>query len=160
MRSVTCLSLTLVMASTVLAAMSKKQMAQYPARDQLPDVNSALVKKWVSEVDWSKVPKLPIAKADIPNCPDCPAGKKGVPKNACWWTCDGCVAKDDIEACPREKAWGLTYDDGPSEETPRLLNKLKKANVTSTFFVVGSRVIEYPETLLRQVKEGHHIGLH
>ncbi|KAF9181232.1 chitin deacetylase [Haplosporangium sp. Z 11] len=142
-----------------MAAMSKEQQKQYPPKDALPDVNSEIVKKWVAEVDWSKVPKLPVAKAKIPNCPDCPS-KKLIPKDACWWTCSGCVAKDDIEICPREKAWGLTYDDGPSPDTPRLLKKLKQANVTSTFFVVGSRVLEYPETLLQEVKDGHHIGLH
>jgi len=160
----TFLTVTLVMAIVTLvpstfAEMSKKEQAKYPGKDELPDVNSALVKKWVSEIDWSRVPKVPIAKAEYPECPDCP-DKKKIPKNSCWWTCDGCVAKDDIEVCPREKAWGLTYDDGPSEETPRLLKKLKQANVTSTFFVVGSRVLEYPETLKQEVAEGHHIGLH
>ncbi|ORZ05869.1 hypothetical protein BCR41DRAFT_293574, partial [Lobosporangium transversale] len=132
----------------------------YPKKDRLPDVNSPQVKKWISEIDWSKVPKIPIAKANIPNCPDCPKNKSKIPKGACWWTCDGCVADDDIEICPRQNAWGLTYDDGPSEETPRLLEKLKRSNVTSTFFVVGSRILEYPETLKRQIKEGHHIGIH
>lgn len=142
------------------AEMSKTQKKQYPESDELPDVNSPLVKKWVSEINWAKVPKIPITKANIPSCPDCPKHKKDIPKNACWWTCGGCVAKDDIEVCPREKAWGLTYDDGPSKDTPRLLKKLKQANVTSTFFVVGSRVLEYPEILKQQVKEGHHIALH
>ncbi|KAF8944194.1 chitin deacetylase [Haplosporangium gracile] len=167
MRPIPIVSMTLVMAiasilmpGSALAEMSKKQQAQYPGKDELPDLNHPLVKKWVAEIDWSKVPKLPLAKADIPNCPDCPKNKKGVPKDACWWTCDGCVAPDDIEVCPSEKAWGLTYDDGPSEDTPRLLKKLHQANVTSTFFVVGSRVLEHPETLLQQVREGHHIGLH
>ncbi|KAG0238996.1 chitin deacetylase [Mortierella sp. GBA43] len=163
MRSVPLLSMTLVMSflfSSASAEMSKAQQKKYPRKDELPDINSATVKKWVSEVDWSKVPKIPVTKADIPNCPDCPKDKKLIPKDACWWTCNGCVAKDDVETCPREKAWGLTYDDGPSEDTPRLLKKLKQANVTSTFFVVGSRILEYPETLLQQVKEGHHIGLH
>ncbi|KAG0320317.1 chitin deacetylase [Dissophora globulifera] len=145
---------------SAFAAMSKEQQKQYPKKDELPDVNSPMVKQWVSEIDWSKVPNIPVAKADIPNCPDCPKNKKGVPKDACWWTCDGCVAKDDIEVCPRQNAWGLTYDDGPSEDTPRLLKKLQTANVTGTFFVVGSRILEYPETLLREVQEGHHIGLH
>ncbi|KAF9316804.1 chitin deacetylase [Podila horticola] len=144
----------------VFAEMSKKQKKQYPKSDDLPDVNSPQVKKWVSEINWDKVPKLRINKAKIPSCPDCPEHKKDVPKDACWWTCGGCVAKDDIEVCPKAKAWGLTYDDGPSEDTPRLLKKLKQANVTSTFFVVGSRVLEYPETLKQQVKEGHHIALH
>ncbi|KAG0094638.1 chitin deacetylase [Podila epicladia] len=164
MRPLAYFSLTLVMVSILqsgaFAEMSKKQKKQYPEKDELPDVNSPLVKKWVSEINWAKVPKIPIAKADIPSCPDCPEHKKDIPKNACWWTCGGCVAKDDIEVCPREKAWGLTYDDGPSEDTPRLLKKLKQANVTSTFFVVGSRVVEYPEILKQQVKEGHHIALH
>ncbi|KAI1309717.1 chitin deacetylase [Mortierella claussenii] len=165
MRSLPLLSVTLVMTaasflfSPAMAEMSKEQQKQYPPKDQLPDVNSAEVKKWVSEIDWSKVPKLPLALAEYPNCPDCP-DKKHIPKDSCWWTCDGCVAKDDIEVCPRQNAWGLTYDDGPSEETPRLLKKLKQANVTSTFFVVGSRVLEYPETLKQQVAEGHHIALH
>ncbi|KAG0204671.1 chitin deacetylase [Mortierella sp. GBA30] len=149
-----------VLFPSALAEMSKKQKKQYPPGDELPDVNTAIVKKWVSEVDWSKVPKLPVVEGEYPSCPDCPHNKKLIPKNACWWTCNGCVAKDDIEICPREKAWGLTYDDGPSEETPRLLKKLKAANVTSTFFVVGSRVMEYPETLIQEVKDGHHIGLH
>lgn len=164
MRSFAYLSLALVMASILqpgaFAEMSKKQQAQYPPKDELPDVDSPLVKKWISEINWDKVPNLPITKAEIPDCPDCPKSKKDIPKDACWWTCDGCVANDDIEVCPKEKAWGLTYDDGPSEETPRLLKKLKQANVTSTFFVVGSRILEYPETLKQQIKEGHHIGLH
>ncbi|KAK3805519.1 MAG: hypothetical protein J3Q66DRAFT_422760 [Benniella sp.] len=160
MRSIPLLSVTLVMtaASMLLspasAEMNKEQQKKYPRKDQLPNVNSPMVKKWVAEIDWSKVPKIPIAKADIPNCPDCPKDKKTINKDACWWTCDGWVAKDDIETCPKEKAWGLTYDDGPSEDTPRLLKKLKQANVTST------RILEYPEILQQQVKEGHHIGLH
>ncbi|KAF9940337.1 chitin deacetylase [Modicella reniformis] len=147
-----------VLLSPVSAEMNKEQQKEYPRKNELPDVNSAIVKKWVSEIDWSKVPKIPVTKADIPNCPDCPKDTKLIPKDACWWTCDGCVAKDDIETCPKEKAWGLTYDDGPSEDTPRLLKKLKQANVTSTFFIVGSRVLEYPEILLQQVKEGHHVA--
>ncbi|KAF9935445.1 chitin deacetylase [Linnemannia zychae] len=151
---------SIIMPYSASAEMSKKQQAKYPEKDELPDVNHPLVKQWVSEIDWSKVPKIPRAKGKYPDCPDCPKSKKDIPKNACWWTCNGCVASDDIEVCPREKAWGLTYDDGPSEETPRLLKKLRQANVTSTFFVVGSRVLEYPETLLQQVREGHHIGLH
>lgn len=158
-----CVTLVMAIAAIVpstLAEMSKKQQKKYPPKDELPDVNSEMVKKWVAEVDWSKVPKIPISKAKYPHCPDCPSNKKLIPKDSCWWTCNGCVAKDDIDVCPREKAWGLTYDDGPSEDTPRLLKKLKQANVTSTFFIVGSRVLEYPETLVQEVKEGHHIGLH
>ncbi|KAG0228324.1 chitin deacetylase [Actinomortierella wolfii] len=149
----------LCLSSPAMAEMSKKDQKKYPPKDEIPDLKSPQVKKWVSEIDWSKVPKLPVAKADRPNCPDCP-DKKSIPKDACWWTCGGCVAKDDIETCPQEKAWGLTYDDGPSEDTARLLTKLKKANVTATFFIVGSRVLEYPELLKREVAEGHHIALH
>ncbi|KAG0260850.1 chitin deacetylase [Mortierella polycephala] len=165
MRTVSLVSVALIITvgtlfmPSAMAEMSKKQQKEYPPKDVLPDVNSEIVKKWVDEVDWSKVPKLPVAKAEIPNSPDCPS-EKLIPKDACWWTCNGCVAADDIEICPREKAWGLTYDDGPSPDTPRLLKKLKQANVTSTFFVIGSRVLEHPETLLQEVKEGHHIGLH
>jgi len=33
-------------------------------------------------------------------------------------------------------------------------------DVKASFFILGSRVVEFPETLLRTYKEGHHIGVH
>ena len=51
----------------------------------------------------------------------------------------------------------LTFDDGPSDFTPVLLDILKKYNVKATFFVTGSGG---DDTLKREYDEGHSIGLH
>ena len=52
----------------------------------------------------------------------------------------------------------LTFDDGPSSHTNRLLDILKKYDVKATFFVVGNRV--NGDILKRMVDEGHSIGIH
>jgi len=55
----------------------------------------------------------------------------------------------------------LTFDDGPHPvHTPRLLDILAKHNVKATFYVVGSRVQQYPNIVRRMVAEGHEIGNH
>lgn len=54
----------------------------------------------------------------------------------------------------------LSFDDGPNEYTPALLDVLKKYRVKATFFVKGPEAKEHPDILKRIVKEGHAIGLH
>ena len=51
----------------------------------------------------------------------------------------------------------LTFDDGPSEHTGRLLDVLKKYNVKVTFFVTGSGDDSY---FKREYDEGHTVALH
>ena len=65
---------------------------------------------------------------------------------------------DNIETViPNGKVIYLTFDDGPSSHTPRLLDVLKKYNVKATFFVVNTK---YIGTLQRIAQEGHSIGIH
>ena len=52
----------------------------------------------------------------------------------------------------------LTFDDGPSSVTPRILDTLKQENVKATFFVLGSRVEILPDTVKRMYEEGHYIA--
>lgn len=59
-----------------------------------------------------------------------------------------------------EKQVFLTFDDGPSQLTPLILNILKEEQVNATFFVVGSRVDLYPDTVKREYDEGHYIANH
>lgn len=54
----------------------------------------------------------------------------------------------------------LTFDDGPSSVTPRILDTLKQENVKATFFVLGSNVKKNPELVKRMYDEGHFIGNH
>ena len=54
----------------------------------------------------------------------------------------------------------LTYDDGPSIHTPRLLDALTAANAKATFFVLGRSVTAYPDALRREAAMGMAIGNH
>ena len=51
----------------------------------------------------------------------------------------------------------LTFDDGPSDNTLRILDTLKQYNIKATFFVINTNKVEY---LRRISAEGHSIGLH
>jgi len=62
--------------------------------------------------------------------------------------------------CAKQKCIALTFDDGPSRYTPRLLDILKQYNVHATFFVVGREAEARPQTIARMVKEGHVVGNH
>jgi peptidoglycan/xylan/chitin deacetylase (PgdA/CDA1 family) len=55
----------------------------------------------------------------------------------------------------------LTFDDGPNPEvTPRLLDLLKKHDVSATFFVLGKYVKLYPDLAAEIASREHHIGNH
>lgn len=58
------------------------------------------------------------------------------------------------------KQIAITFDDGPSAYTTELLDYLKENDFKVTFFLVGNRLSTYPDTLKRQVDEGHEIGYH
>ena len=60
----------------------------------------------------------------------------------------------------RRPALSLTFDDGPSESTPALLDLLSKHNIRATFFMCGANVRRCL-AIARQVAEaGHEIGNH
>ena len=54
----------------------------------------------------------------------------------------------------------LTFDDGPSANTEKLLDELKKRNIKATFFVVGERLEEFSDLLKREYDEGHEVANH
>ena len=54
----------------------------------------------------------------------------------------------------------LTFDDGPSSVTPRILDTLKQENIKATFFVLGSNVSKKPDLVKRMYDEGHFIANH
>lgn len=63
-------------------------------------------------------------------------------------------------SCPSAGNWGLTYDDGPSVASKELVKHLDANDMSATFFIVGSRVLEYPDILKAEVASGHHIAMH
>jgi len=54
----------------------------------------------------------------------------------------------------------LTFDDGPSEDTERILEVLRAYDLKATFFMLGRQVELFPETARRVVADGHEIGNH
>ena len=59
-----------------------------------------------------------------------------------------------------EKITYLTFDDGPSRNTLKILEILDKYNIKATFFVVGKNVKENPNILKEIIIRGHMIGIH
>lgn len=54
----------------------------------------------------------------------------------------------------------LTFDDGPSPLTPKVLDVLKQNNLHATFFVVGTCAQDHPDFVKRAYNEGNVIGIH
>lgn len=54
----------------------------------------------------------------------------------------------------------VTYDDGASEVTPKILDMLKSKNIKASFFVLGKTVADNIEVLNRIIKDGHCLGAH
>ena len=54
----------------------------------------------------------------------------------------------------------ITFDDGPTELTPKILDCLASSKTQATFFVLGNEVARRPDILRQIVAEGHEIGIH
>ncbi len=58
------------------------------------------------------------------------------------------------------KAVALTFDDGPSRYTPRILAVLSRMHARATFFVVGYLAERYPKLVRRELNAGMGVGSH
>lgn len=69
------------------------------------------------------------------------------------------VSGPAVEAEEPKKVY-LTFDDGPSKETKKVLDILKKKEVKATFFTIG-RDDEFSQSMYKRiVDEGHTLGMH
>lgn len=72
----------------------------------------------------------------------------------------GSTAEDNsLEEGEQPKVY-LTFDDGPSENTAKILDILKERNIKATFFVIGQEDEESKALYRRIVAEGHTLGMH
>lgn len=86
----------------------------------------------------------------------------------------GATAASYAALCPWAQVWGrsvwrgpsdrravaLTFDDGPSETTPAILERLARFEARATFFACGRNVDRRPD-LAAQVRDaGHELGNH
>lgn len=136
-------------------------ISAFPALDRVPPIDSPLVRGWINEIDWSKVPKIqPNGLNGCSNQTNADAVNKSGEDENCWWTCGGCTRPTDIVSCPNKGTWGASFDDGPSPDTPTLLRYLDQQKLKTTFFVVGSRVLSRPAMLQYEYQTGHQISIH
>ena len=68
--------------------------------------------------------------------------------------------KTDSDIDPAKPMLALTFDDGPSGHTERLLDIFEKHGGKGTFFVVGNLIDSRKNTLIRIVNDGHEVGNH
>ncbi|HET6746837.1 MAG TPA: polysaccharide deacetylase family protein [Candidatus Saccharimonadales bacterium] len=61
---------------------------------------------------------------------------------------------------PDGRMLALTFDDGPDNLTPSVLDRLDTYQSHATFFVLGHLVDTYKATLQRAIREGSEIGNH
>ena len=84
-------------------------------------------------------------------------GKKTISHYLCYFNEKGVLTR---KIDKNKKMVALTYDDGPSIYTPRILKTLKENNSVATFFVVGNRVPMYSDTVKKAYDMGCEIGNH
>lgn len=84
-------------------------------------------------------------------------GKKTISHYLCYFSEKGVLLR---KIDKNKKMVALTYDDGPSIYTPRILKTLKENNSVATFFVVGNRVPMYSDTVKKAYDMGCEIGNH
>ncbi|KAK0189047.1 carbohydrate esterase family 4 protein [Armillaria mellea] len=129
----------------------------WPTQDKVAPTDSAEVQAWLKELDGWDIPDLEpttdgTCASDLEFSQD--AANRG------WWTCGAHTRDTDIINCPDKLTWGVSFDDGPGPYTQKLLNYLDDVDISATFFVVGSRVIERPEILVEEYMKGHEISVH
>ena len=54
----------------------------------------------------------------------------------------------------------ITFDDGPTLNTPFILETLDKYDAKATFFVLEERIVMYPEYIKQIIHSGNAVGLH
>ncbi|KAJ1307055.1 hypothetical protein OPQ81_008034 [Rhizoctonia solani] len=126
-------------------------MSSYPPGGQHLPTDSPEVKEWLAEIAASGVtiPDIPPNKVLPEDAPpgttlcslNQEASSAGGASGSCWWSCSSCTRDTDVVTCPDKMAWGLTFDDGPSPYTPKVLNYLADKNLKASFYVIGANVI-------------------
>ncbi len=65
-----------------------------------------------------------------------------------------------VFAKEEKKAVYITFDDGPTLNTPSILKTLDDYNAKATFFVLEERIVMYPDFIKEIIHSGNVVGLH
>lgn len=86
-------------------------------------------------------------------------GEKEIDGKVCWFDSDT-GAYQELTVDVSKPMVALTYDDGPSAHTDKILDILEKYHAKATFFQIGSQVSTYPETEKRIVSLNCELANH
>ncbi|KAJ3027583.1 chitin deacetylase [Rhizophlyctis rosea] len=153
-----------------------QQPASYPPADELQMISGAFLQDPLVQQAWqyvqSVVPASVLAIAPSKFVSGATTNYTGDTVANCYWPKGPCVRasgtayyQPDVVACPQQNTWGITYDDGPlyingQNDTPDLLTHLKTQNINSTFFIVGTNAVRWPDQITAAYKAGHEIAVH
>lgn len=59
-----------------------------------------------------------------------------------------------------ENILAITFDDGPTNYTPQILEILDKYQAKATFFCIGKQIEKHPDIFKKIIASGHQIGNH
>ena len=145
-----------------LATTSKNGMP-YPPAGSDPPPASSLPKAWVDRYNAKKaaglIPDIPRSITD-PNTRATvyPAGTDMT--NVCSWTVQKCDT-GDIWLAPDDYV-AITFDDGPTPQSPELISYLQAQKQSATHFLIGSAIVWNPTAMDEYVKADPpmHLGVH
>jgi peptidoglycan/xylan/chitin deacetylase (PgdA/CDA1 family) len=60
----------------------------------------------------------------------------------------------------RRREVALTFDDGPSPYTPKILHILLRRHAAATFFLIGRSALTYPRLVSHEAADGFEVGDH
>ena len=88
------------------------------------------------------------------------AGKQDILGTTYYFGKDGKFDSEKNKVNPAKPMVAITFDDGPSKFTMQLLEQLEAYNSRATFFMVGTNVPKYPETVKKMKEIGCELGNH
>ncbi|KAI8336168.1 hypothetical protein BC941DRAFT_514351 [Chlamydoabsidia padenii] len=147
-----------ILAATALVTINAQATGSgFTFKETYPSSGSKPAPKpeWMELIKNANITNAPVLKA---NGDDGPV-QKGDADPYCDWTFTGCTRDDDIVACPKGQ-WGITYDDGPTEFSPKLYDFLDTTQQKATLFMIGGQVVAFPDLVTRAYKSGHELAMH
>ncbi|KAK9452309.1 chitin deacetylase 2 [Limtongia smithiae] len=142
-------------------ALLGKRQFYFPTREPFPQWlrDKTGMHQWPG-LDAPYVKGMDFDFRGIPNIPqyDQATCWKAIAPHICSFDCGHCVGPDDIRHCNHLVQ---TFDDGPTADTPTLLNYLRHAgNRKASFFVLGIQTLVYPEIFREMRRDGHFLASH
>lgn len=118
-------------------------------------------KAWTDKLASVKLPAgCPVAQKKGSSGVQYPNNQDGNLPEICSFSF-GCHNDQDVFAGP-DGTFVLTFDDGPTEASPRLYEFLKQNKITkaATHFFIGTQVIALPQSARDAFDNGGHIAVH